>query len=137
MTSVEMKQELPADAATVWQLIGGFNALPEWHPAAATSELDRRDGATYRTITVTGGIKLVERLEAHDDAGMYYSYSNADGPLPVADYHSTLRVEAGASGSTVHWSGHFQPKGASEAEAVKVIEGIYRAGLDALRKRFG
>jgi hypothetical protein len=32
---------------------------------------------------------------------------------------------------------HVEPSGASEPEAVKVIQGIYEAGFDNLRKMFG
>lgn len=38
---------------------------------------------------------------------------------------------------TVEWSSSFEPAGASESEAVKVIRGIYEAGFDNLRKMFG
>ena len=38
---------------------------------------------------------------------------------------------------TVEWSSAFEPSGASEPEAVKVIRGIYEAGFDNLRKMFG
>ena len=39
-------------------------------------------------------------------------------------------------GCTVEWSSAFEPSGASEPEAVKVIRGIYEAGFDNLRKIF-
>jgi hypothetical protein len=35
------------------------------------------------------------------------------------------------------WSSTFEPAGASEPEAVKVIRGIYEAGFENLRKMFG
>ncbi len=37
----------------------------------------------------------------------------------------------------VKWSGEFTPSGASESDAIAVIEGIYQAGLDNLKKMFG
>jgi hypothetical protein len=37
----------------------------------------------------------------------------------------------------VEWSSTFEPAGASEPEAVKVIRGIYEAGFENLRKMFG
>jgi hypothetical protein len=37
----------------------------------------------------------------------------------------------------VEWSGEFAPDGVPEAEAIRLITGIYRAGLDRLGERFG
>ena len=37
----------------------------------------------------------------------------------------------------VHWSSEFDPVGAPEAEVVAVVQGIYQAGFDALKERFG
>ncbi len=37
----------------------------------------------------------------------------------------------------MEWSSEFEPSGASEGDAVKVIEGIFQAGLDNLNKMFG
>jgi hypothetical protein len=39
--------------------------------------------------------------------------------------------------STLEWSSSFLPAGVPETEAVKVIEGIYQAGFDNLKKMFG
>ncbi len=35
-------------------------------------------------------------------------------------------------GTAIVWAGTFDAKGAADAEAVGVIEGIYQAGLDSL-----
>lgn len=61
------------------------------------------------------------------------------GPLPVAGYKATLHVEENkdAKSCKVEWSSSFEPAGASEPEAVKVIRGIYEAGFENLRKMFG
>ena len=69
---------------------------------------------------------------------MSQSYSIVDGPLPVTDYHSTIKVTAGDDGTcTVDWTGQFNPDGADDETAKKIIAGIYTAGLSALKKRFG
>ena len=61
-----------------------------------------------------------------------------ESKLPVADYTSELEVRDNGDGtSTVQWSSDFQPKGASEHDAVAAIQGVYQAGLDNLRKMFG
>jgi hypothetical protein len=92
-----------------------------------------------RTIGLGGG-KVVERLDRHDSNAMQFAYSiiNDDCPLPVADYSATVKItETGAGSCNVNWSGSFEPKGASEADAAKVVEGIYRGGIAGARKATG
>jgi hypothetical protein len=40
-----------------------------------------------------------------------------------------------ATGSVLDWSGTFEAKGVSDSEAVEIITGIYKAGLDALAEK--
>lgn len=138
MLNVHESAVLSAGAAEVWAAISEFGNLAEWHPAAVTSTLETRGGDTIRVINISGGGVLTEKLEGHDDAAMSQSYSIVDGPLPVSDYNSTIKVTAGDEGtSTVDWSGTFNAEGADDETASKIISGIYTAGLSALIKRFG
>ena len=67
-----------------------------------------------------------------------YSCSIVSGPLPIDNYTSTLRVIEGEDGkATVEWSSEFEPAGAPESDVVKIVEGIYSAGFDNLKKMFG
>lgn len=137
MARVDEMQALAASADEVWRLIGGYNTLSEWHPAVERSVLE--DGGRMRRLSLRGGGGLLERLHAFSERERNYAYTIEEGPLPVASYRSTLSVRdrGPARGCEVYWSGEFTPSGASEADAVGVIRGIYRAGLDTLAKRFG
>jgi len=138
MLNVHESAVLRASAAEVWQAIGEFGNLAEWHPAAVTSTIETRGADTVRVINISGGGVLIEKQEAHDEAAMSQSYSIVDGPLPVSDYHSTIKIIAGDDDtSTVDWTGRFKADGADDATASKIISGIYTAGLAALKKRFG
>jgi hypothetical protein len=137
MANVQEAQSLKASPEQVWALIGGFDALPEWHPAVKSSAVEL--GGRIRRLRLADGAMLLERLLSFSEAERSYGYSIEQGPLPVSGYRSLLRVheEPGAGGSRVEWSGEFSPAGASEAEVVAIIRGIYRAGLDQLGERFG
>lgn len=136
MSSVDLKTELPISPEKVWETIGGFNALSDWHPAIEKSELE--GGGSIRRLSLVGGGTIVEKLEKLDDDGHSYRYSIVDGPVPVANYSSEIKVTKNAEGGcTVHWSSDFTPKGVDENEAVKAVQGIYQAGFDNLRKMFG
>ena len=134
---MEVKQSvrLPAPVTDVWKKIGGFNALPDWHPMVKKSELAK--GGQERKLTLPGGATIVEKLESKDDKSYRYSYSITDSPLPVADYHSTIEVHQEGKESVVEWMGRFEPKGTSAEDAQKAIQDIYRAGMDNLMRMFG
>ena len=126
--------DIPASADQVWQLIGGFNSLPDWLPMVTRSEPS--EGGRLRTLLTDDGTVIVERLEAFDNAAKTYSYSLAQSPFPVKDYLATLSVEALGEGSRVRWSGLFTPVGVSEVEAQELFKGVYQVGLTALRANF-
>ena len=79
-----------------------------------------------------GGGTVVEALENWDDAKRSYSYTILSGPLPVANYHSTISVTADPKGSALKWMGTFDAKGAPDADAKKMFDGIYETGVKAL-----
>lgn len=124
---------LPVAADRVWQLIGGFDSLPDWLPYIPRSELS--EGGRVRSLLNPDGDAIVERLEAFDNQARSYTYSILRAPFPVTGYRSTLRVVAldGEQASRVEWSGQFTPAGVSDEEASHLFEGIYRDGLKALQ----
>ena len=129
-SSVTAPSTLAPDA--LWKKVGDFCGIGTWHPAVEKCALGG-DGK-QRTLSLKGGGTIVETLEKMDDAGHSYTYTIVSGPLPVANYHSTLSVSAGAKGSVLSWVGKYDAKGAPDADAKKVIDGIYAAGVAALTK---
>ncbi|MGE8686135.1 MAG: SRPBCC family protein [Achromobacter sp.] len=123
---------LPVEPGKVWQLIGGFDALPDWLPYIPKSELS--EGGRVRHLANPDGDAIVERLEAFDNGARSYTYSILEAPFPVTGYRSTLRVVGtdGDRASRVEWSGEFTPVGVSDDAASELFEGIYRDGLKAL-----
>jgi len=139
MSKVSMSGQFPVSPDQIWETIGRFAGLHDWHPAVESSETEGDGVGSVRKLHLAGGGTILEKLESIDDGERVYSYSIVDSPLPVSGYKSTLRVRDGkdGTGSMVEWSSEFQASGASENDAVKVIEGIYEAGLANLRKMFG
>ncbi len=136
MAKVDMKTDLNVSADEVWKLIGGFNTLPDWHPAIEKSELEEE--GSMRRLSLAGGGTVIEKLVKLDDKERVYTYSIIDSPLPVKNYEATIRVkDDGAGNTSVEWSSEFEAEGAAENEAMDVIAGIYQAGFDNLKKMFG
>jgi hypothetical protein len=127
-SSTTMTSSMSPDA--LWKKVGGFCGIGDWHPAIEKCVLSS-DGKE-RTLSLKGGGTIVERQESVDNANHTHTYTILSGPLPVTNYHSTISVSPGAKGSSIKWVGAYDAKGASDADAKKVIDGIYESGEKAL-----
>lgn len=127
-SNVSMNSSMAPDA--LWKKVGDFCGIGTWHPAIEKCVLSA-DGKT-RTLSLKGGGTIVEALEKRDDANHSYTYTILSGPLPVANYHSTISVMPAAKGSALKWIGTYEAKGASPADAKKAIDGVYESGVKAL-----
>ena len=136
MAKVNMTTDLDVAADELWNLIGGFNALPDWHPAFEGSKL--KEEGNMRVLSLVGGGEIVEKLEKHDDNERIYSYAITDSPLPIKNYRAEIKViDQGDGKASVEWSSEFSADGAPENEAIELITGVFQAGLDNLKKMYG
>lgn len=137
MAHAHAKESFNANADAVWGAVSEFGSIKDWHPAVES--LDLEDGGKLRRLQLVGGGEIVERLEKHDAHSKTYTYTIVSSPLPVSDYHATLKVTAAPDGKrcTMTYDGKFKAEGVADADAEKVVRGIYQAGLDTLKKRFG
>ena len=128
--------DIPASANEVWQLIGGFNSLPDWIGYILKSELS--EGGRVRHLANPQGESIVERLEKFDNTARSYSYSIIEAPFPITEYLSTLQVKPSADGkrALVEWSATFTPTGVSDTEASQIVQVIFEDGLVELATRF-
>ncbi len=139
MTKVSMSTQVNASADKVWKLFRDFNGLPAFIAAIKKSTMEGEGIGALRTLNLEGGgPPIVERLETFDDQAKTLSYSIVTSPLPLSNYVATVEViDTGPSKCEVRWYSTFEPSGAPEAEAVKVVEGVYSAGFEGLHKLFG
>ncbi|WP_225803864.1 SRPBCC family protein [Streptomyces sp. NK15101] len=140
--TLERSAVLPATPDAVWEVIGDFGALADWHPHVPPSALE--DGGapdapgTVRVFTVDGRAVARERLLDRDAAARSYRYALLDPvPLPVHAYVATLAVHPHPDGAEVRWSASYR----STDDVVPRVEavfgdGTYGTGLAALRARF-
>ncbi|MGH1591938.1 SRPBCC family protein [Methylobacterium phyllosphaerae] len=137
---VTRSRDIPAPPAAVWALVGDFCAIQLWHPQVRRCILsgdDDDDGirAQIRGLVVTGGQGTITEVETtRDEAGMSYSYSFIQGPLPVRAYNATLAVRPNGAGSTVIWSATFDAEGMSDAEATAFIADVFATGLAGIAR---
>ena len=143
---VSEKIEINASADTVWAKSGNYGDLGAFHPAVAKTEIasgtNNKKGAV-RVLTLQDGGKITERLTAYQGKKMSYSYVITESVLPVSNYSATITVKSlGEGKSEVLWNASFKRKNLSDAPAsgqddeaaVKTITGVFKGGLDNLKK---
>lgn len=139
MSKVSMSIRINASSDKVWEVLRDFDGLPAFIAAIKKSTMEGSGVGALRTLTLEGGgPPIVEKLEKIDDQAKTLSYSIVTSPLPVKDYFATMEtVDLGRGQCELRWYSTFEPKDATEAEAIKVIEGVYTGGFEGLKKLFG
>ncbi len=102
--------DIPAPAARVWQLIGGFDSLPDWLPYIPASTLS--EGGRVRSLANSGGRRHRRTPRSVRQPGAHVQLFPSPAPFPVTGYRSILTVREVSGGqSRVEWSGTFAPAG--------------------------
>ena len=131
--AVDVRQvaEIKAAPAVVWDKIGGWCAIKDWHPVVTGCD-DSKKG--LRVLTLKDGAKIVEKLLKTGKNS--YSYAIIDGPLPVKNYTATLTAKPDSLGTTdLTWTARFDAKGKTDAEAAAAITGVFEAGLKNIKEK--
>ena len=133
-----------ADADTVWAAIRNFNALPDWHPAIATSHIE--DGGPSDAVgcirnfdLVDDGPTIREKLLCLDDVARTCSYDFQSHPFPVRSYHATLRVTPVTLGNAAFvewWTLYDCEAGDEEAMQDLFANQVFSGSINCLIERF-
>ena len=138
MASVSKTTRINASAAVVWAVVRDFNGVPKWIGPVVESTMVGEGVGAVRTVTLEGGAEVEERLEGLDDAERSLSYSIVASPLPIENYLATIKVAAASDDECeVTWSSTFEVAPTDEAEMKALVEGVYTAGFEGLKKLLG
>jgi hypothetical protein len=118
----------------VWSLIGNFGA--DWHPLVANIRLTGTGIGQLRTMQLVDGSEIIQQLEAIDDAGRSFRYTNIAG-VPVSHYTGTLEVTPKGSGSVVEWRAQYLASNRPDGAVKRMVAPLLKTGLEHLRSRFG
>jgi len=137
--NVKTSQEFELPAATIWNLIAGFNTLPDYHASVPKSRLSKEGNVRYLTISEdAGGGTVVERLVNLDDEAMSFSYKIIeliDCPMPFRDYQAWVKIEpTGKNSCKLHWNSSFNVEGSSKKEAEELARVIYQGCYDGITR---
>lgn len=125
--------DLSAPPDRVWALIGPFGGM--WHPLVAKIQLAGTGVGQLRTVETIDGKKIIERLEASENAQRFYRYGGVSG-IQASGYTGTLSVKPKGTGSVVAWDVTYLPDGQPDIVIKITVATLLKTGLAALKKRF-
>ena len=132
---------IDAPCDRVWQVLRDFNGHDHWHPAVATSAIERGQSADkigcVRRFKLNDGAELREQLLALSDLEQSFSYCLLDTPIPMFNYVAHVRLLPVTDGDRTfwHWESRFTTRPGDEQRLTQMVgEEIYQAGFEAIRK---
>lgn len=140
MVKVVRSTILDAPTDAVWEVLRDFNGHDRWHPAVATSQIERgRDAdmvGCIRRFRLHDGSELREQLLTLSDLEQTYSYCLLETPIPLFNYAAHVRLYPVTDGNRTfwQWESQFDTRQGSEAAMEELVgEQIYEAGFAAIR----
>jgi hypothetical protein len=128
----------------VWRTVADFNGLPAWMPGMTESVIepgkgDKEVGAVRRLSMAGTKDKLRERLEVLSSDEWLITYSVLEGPLPVKNVVTSLRLRpiTDTYGTLGEWSTKFETEPGKEAEGEQFMSRVFGAGFRALKRHLG
>ena len=110
MTEIAEIAQVGEPAGEVWERIGGFGGVGEWHPMLAEVTSAGEEIGSLRRTKARNGATSIERLIDRSPEKRFYRYRILSTPLPVRNYVGELRVDDNGDGtSTVVFSARFEP----------------------------
>lgn len=131
---VKEKTEIKGTPAAVWEKVGGWCAIKDWHPALAACEETKEGDIVRRILTLKDGGKIKEKLTGQTKDS--YSYVIEESPLPVKNYSATFKMIPDADDDdevNLVWTAKFEASGKSDKEATDVITGVFTGGLAGIK----
>lgn len=140
MVKVTRSTILEAPIEAVWDVLRDFNGHERWHPAIASSQIERGGDADrvgcIRRFRLADGGELREQLLALSDADAAFSYCLLETPIPLFNYVSHVRLTPVTDGDRTfwQWEGQFDTHADRRTEMADLVgAGIYEAGFAAIR----
>jgi hypothetical protein len=138
--------EINAPIEKVWAVIGNFQDMG-WHPAFAKTEgTGGNDVGATRILTTQAGGKVNEKLVKYDAEKKTLQYEITDVDvkvLPVTGYEAWFTLKGEGDKTSVEWKSKFYrgfvnndpPPELSDDAAVAAVTGVFKTGLEALKKK--
>ncbi len=132
MTKVSVSKQINVPAKKAWEALSSFRGIENYSPIASSTTSGEGKGAT-RTCVMPDGAKINEILNFADDDKMEMQYIITDGPFPVTNYVSDVKVTAvDNTNSSVTWKCDFDSSSEVQEDMKGLFGGFYNVIIDNL-----
>jgi len=129
---------IPLDPETLWNDVGRFDSVGDWHPWLESAQMFGEGAGAKRVAHAQSGTDQVERLETLDRRRHLYRYTMERTTLPVCDYTGEFRIErVGEATSRIVWSARFELTPEGDGRTIESIRRFLHAGTESLKNRYG
>jgi len=144
MPKVFVSTVINAPIERVWRVASDYNGLPAWMPGMKDSVIEpgktEKEIGAVRKLSMIGSKDILrERLEALSPEEYLISYSVLEGPLPVRNIRTSMRLRpiTDTYGTLGEWSTEFDTEKGKEQEGQEFMTRVFNAGFRALKKHLG
>ena len=138
MPKITETASIGLDPRTLWNEIGAFGDVGDWHPLLTSVEVFGEGSGAMRIAHATEGAVQAERLRLLDPERHLYRYTMEKTSIPVRDYRGEFRIDAtGDDASLVVWSAQFELTPDGDGRTVESVRHFLHAGTQSLRDMFG
>jgi len=132
MTKVFVSKKIDVPAKNVWKALSSFQGIENYSPIVSSRTKGKGKGAT-RTCVMPDGTEINEILSFVEDDKMEMQYRITNGPFPIANYISNIKVsEATEFSSDVTWKCEFESSPEVKEEMESLFSGFYNVIIENL-----
>jgi lysyl-tRNA synthetase class I len=134
MTKVRVSKQINVPAKKAWEALSSFRGIENYSPIASSTTFGEGKGAT-RTCVLPDGAKINEILNFAEDSKMEMQYIITDGPFPITNYVSDVKVtKVDTENSNITWECEFESSSEVQEEMKGIFGGFYNVIIEDLEK---
>ncbi len=132
MNTVIVSKSINVSAEKAWAALSSFRGIENYSPIERSETQGEGAGAT-RTCYLPDGAAIHEILNFAENDKMEMQYIITEGPFPVTNYVSDVKVSALDSDSCkVTWGCEFESALEAKKEMEQLFGGFYEVIIDSL-----
>lgn len=125
------------DADALWQEVGDFGSIAQWHPQVSHVAPSDEPAGRVRVLHFTTGGDQLERLQTVDAAHRMYRYRIERTSAPVRGYTGEFRIEAADTQmSRIVWEAQFTLADEHDDRTVAAIRAFLHDGVASIESRY-
>ncbi len=132
MTEVIVTKTINVPAQKAWENLSSFRGIEHISPIERSVTEGHGAGAT-RTCFLPDGAAIHEVLDMVENQSMEMQYKITEGPFPIKDYLSNVKVSStGENQCRITWGCTFECEEEVKNDMIKLFEGFYNVIIESL-----